>query len=173
MNKLTEGSDGGRTLDTAAAERTVETLLKGGSDPGHLQEAGRCVVVRRHRQGEEHVSKEPGLLPWREEAHDETTNSTIHSAAARSSARFRWSMPRTATWWRACRPIFWRVALPAREGHSLRRRRNLEGHCPAEIRNKKHQDSLWAGLQDVAQKRNGRSITRSVFDRWRDDSHPA
>lgn len=31
INKLTEGSDG--TLDVAAAERTVETLLKGGSDP--------------------------------------------------------------------------------------------------------------------------------------------
>jgi NitT/TauT family transport system substrate-binding protein len=31
INKLTEGSDG--TLDTAAAERTVETLMKGGSDP--------------------------------------------------------------------------------------------------------------------------------------------
>mgnify|MGYP003778165261 CR=1 FL=1 len=31
VNKLTEGSDG--TLDTAAAERTVETLMKGGSDP--------------------------------------------------------------------------------------------------------------------------------------------
>jgi NitT/TauT family transport system substrate-binding protein len=31
INKLTEGSDG--TLDTAAAGRTVETLMKGGSDP--------------------------------------------------------------------------------------------------------------------------------------------
>jgi NitT/TauT family transport system substrate-binding protein len=31
INKLTEGSDG--TLDVAAAERTVETLMKGGSDP--------------------------------------------------------------------------------------------------------------------------------------------
>ncbi|MGH6861502.1 MAG: ABC transporter substrate-binding protein, partial [Phyllobacterium sp.] len=31
INKLTEGSDG--VLDTAAAERTVETLLGGGSDP--------------------------------------------------------------------------------------------------------------------------------------------
>ena len=31
INKLTEGSDG--TLDTAAAEKTVETLLAGGSDP--------------------------------------------------------------------------------------------------------------------------------------------
>ncbi len=31
INKLTEGSDG--TLDVAAAERTVNTLLKGGSDP--------------------------------------------------------------------------------------------------------------------------------------------
>jgi NitT/TauT family transport system substrate-binding protein len=31
VNKLTEGSDG--TLDTAAAERTVDTLMKGGSDP--------------------------------------------------------------------------------------------------------------------------------------------
>ncbi len=31
INKLTEGSDG--TLDTAAADRTVETLLGGGSDP--------------------------------------------------------------------------------------------------------------------------------------------
>ena len=31
VNKLTEGSDG--TLDVAAAERTVETLMKGGSDP--------------------------------------------------------------------------------------------------------------------------------------------
>jgi NitT/TauT family transport system substrate-binding protein len=31
INKLTDGSDG--TLDTAAAERTVETLMKGGSDP--------------------------------------------------------------------------------------------------------------------------------------------
>jgi len=31
INALTEGSDG--TLDTAAAERTVETLMKGGSDP--------------------------------------------------------------------------------------------------------------------------------------------
>jgi NitT/TauT family transport system substrate-binding protein len=31
INKLTEGSDG--TLDVAAAERTVDTLLKGGSDP--------------------------------------------------------------------------------------------------------------------------------------------
>jgi NitT/TauT family transport system substrate-binding protein len=31
INKLTEGSDG--TLDTAAAERTVDTLMKGGSDP--------------------------------------------------------------------------------------------------------------------------------------------
>jgi NitT/TauT family transport system substrate-binding protein len=31
INKLTEGSDG--TLDVAAAERTVESLLKGGSDP--------------------------------------------------------------------------------------------------------------------------------------------
>ncbi|MGE3831517.1 MAG: ABC transporter substrate-binding protein [Parvibaculaceae bacterium] len=31
INKLTEGSDG--TLDTAAADRTVDTLLGGGSDP--------------------------------------------------------------------------------------------------------------------------------------------
>jgi NitT/TauT family transport system substrate-binding protein len=31
VNKLTEGSDG--ALDVAAAERTVETLMKGGSDP--------------------------------------------------------------------------------------------------------------------------------------------
>jgi NitT/TauT family transport system substrate-binding protein len=31
INKLTEGSDG--TLDVSAAERTVETLMKGGSDP--------------------------------------------------------------------------------------------------------------------------------------------
>ena len=31
INKLTEGSDG--TLDVAAADRTVETLMKGGSDP--------------------------------------------------------------------------------------------------------------------------------------------
>ena len=31
INKLTEGSDG--TLDTAAADRTVDTLMKGGSDP--------------------------------------------------------------------------------------------------------------------------------------------
>ena len=31
INKLTEGSDG--TLDVAAAERTVDTLMKGGSDP--------------------------------------------------------------------------------------------------------------------------------------------
>ena len=31
INKLTEGSDG--TLDDAAYERTVDTLLKGGSDP--------------------------------------------------------------------------------------------------------------------------------------------
>ena len=31
INKLTEGSDG--VLDVAAAERTVETLLEGGSDP--------------------------------------------------------------------------------------------------------------------------------------------
>ena len=31
INALTEGSDG--TLDTAAADRTVETLMKGGSDP--------------------------------------------------------------------------------------------------------------------------------------------
>ncbi len=31
INKLTEGSDG--SLDVAAAERTVETLMKGGSDP--------------------------------------------------------------------------------------------------------------------------------------------
>ncbi len=31
INKLTEGSDG--TLDEAAYERTVETLMKGGSDP--------------------------------------------------------------------------------------------------------------------------------------------
>lgn len=31
INKLTEGSDG--TLDTAAADKTVETLLGGGSDP--------------------------------------------------------------------------------------------------------------------------------------------
>ena len=31
INKLTEGSDG--TLDVAAAEKTVETLLAGGSDP--------------------------------------------------------------------------------------------------------------------------------------------
>ena len=31
VNKLTDGSDG--TLDVAAAERTVETLMKGGSDP--------------------------------------------------------------------------------------------------------------------------------------------
>ncbi len=31
INKLTEGSDG--TLDTAAALRTVDTLMKGGSDP--------------------------------------------------------------------------------------------------------------------------------------------
>lgn len=31
VNKLTEGSDG--SLDTAAADRTVDTLLKGGSDP--------------------------------------------------------------------------------------------------------------------------------------------
>ncbi|HTN95526.1 MAG TPA: ABC transporter substrate-binding protein [Nordella sp.] len=31
INKLTEGSDG--TLDTAAADRTVATLMKGGSDP--------------------------------------------------------------------------------------------------------------------------------------------
>ena len=31
VNKLTEGSDG--TLDVAAAERTVDTLLAGGSDP--------------------------------------------------------------------------------------------------------------------------------------------
>jgi NitT/TauT family transport system substrate-binding protein len=31
ISKLTEGSDG--TLDVAAAERTVETLMKGGSDP--------------------------------------------------------------------------------------------------------------------------------------------
>jgi NitT/TauT family transport system substrate-binding protein len=31
INKLTEGSDG--TLDVTAAERTVETLMKGGSDP--------------------------------------------------------------------------------------------------------------------------------------------
>ncbi len=31
INKLTEGSDG--TLDVASAERTVDTLMKGGSDP--------------------------------------------------------------------------------------------------------------------------------------------
>jgi NitT/TauT family transport system substrate-binding protein len=31
ISKLTEGSDG--TLDTAAADRTVDTLMKGGSDP--------------------------------------------------------------------------------------------------------------------------------------------
>jgi NitT/TauT family transport system substrate-binding protein len=31
INKLTEGSDG--TLDAAAADRTVDTLMKGGSDP--------------------------------------------------------------------------------------------------------------------------------------------
>jgi NitT/TauT family transport system substrate-binding protein len=31
INKLTEGTDG--TLDVAAAERTVDTLMKGGSDP--------------------------------------------------------------------------------------------------------------------------------------------
>jgi NitT/TauT family transport system substrate-binding protein len=31
INKLTEGSDG--TLDTGAADRTVDTLMKGGSDP--------------------------------------------------------------------------------------------------------------------------------------------
>jgi NitT/TauT family transport system substrate-binding protein len=31
VNKLTDGSDG--TLDVAAADRTVETLMKGGSDP--------------------------------------------------------------------------------------------------------------------------------------------
>jgi NitT/TauT family transport system substrate-binding protein len=31
INKLTDGSDG--TLDIAAADRTVETLMKGGSDP--------------------------------------------------------------------------------------------------------------------------------------------
>jgi NitT/TauT family transport system substrate-binding protein len=31
INKLTEGSDG--SLDAAAADRTVETLMKGGSDP--------------------------------------------------------------------------------------------------------------------------------------------
>lgn len=31
INKLTEGSDG--TLDVAAADRTVDTLMKGGSDP--------------------------------------------------------------------------------------------------------------------------------------------
>jgi NitT/TauT family transport system substrate-binding protein len=31
VNLLTEGSDG--TLDVAAAERTVETLMLGGSDP--------------------------------------------------------------------------------------------------------------------------------------------
>ncbi len=31
INKLTEGSDG--SLDTAAADRTVDTLMKGGSDP--------------------------------------------------------------------------------------------------------------------------------------------
>jgi NitT/TauT family transport system substrate-binding protein len=31
ISKLTEGSDG--SLDTAAADRTVETLMKGGSDP--------------------------------------------------------------------------------------------------------------------------------------------
>jgi NitT/TauT family transport system substrate-binding protein len=31
INKLTEGSDG--TLDVAAAQRTVDTLMKGGSDP--------------------------------------------------------------------------------------------------------------------------------------------
>jgi NitT/TauT family transport system substrate-binding protein len=31
INKLTEGSDG--SLDLAAAERTVDTLMKGGSDP--------------------------------------------------------------------------------------------------------------------------------------------
>ena len=31
INKLTEGSNG--TLDVADSERTVETLLKGGSDP--------------------------------------------------------------------------------------------------------------------------------------------
>jgi len=31
VNKLTEGSDG--TLDVAAADRTVATLMKGGSDP--------------------------------------------------------------------------------------------------------------------------------------------
>jgi NitT/TauT family transport system substrate-binding protein len=31
VNKLVDGSDG--TLDTAAADRTVATLLSGGSDP--------------------------------------------------------------------------------------------------------------------------------------------
>jgi len=31
INKLTEGSDG--TLDVAAAEQTVKTLMAGGSDP--------------------------------------------------------------------------------------------------------------------------------------------
>jgi NitT/TauT family transport system substrate-binding protein len=31
INKLTEGSDG--TLDEAAYQRTVDTLMKGGSDP--------------------------------------------------------------------------------------------------------------------------------------------
>jgi NitT/TauT family transport system substrate-binding protein len=31
VNKLTEGSDG--TLNVAAADRTVDTLMKGGSDP--------------------------------------------------------------------------------------------------------------------------------------------
>ncbi len=45
INKLTEGSDG--RLDKADYERTVKTLLTGGSDPGHHQGADRRLYDRR------------------------------------------------------------------------------------------------------------------------------
>jgi len=50
INKLTEGSDG--TLDTAAAEQTVKTLMSGGSDPV-ITKAPSRLVERRDRRGQE------------------------------------------------------------------------------------------------------------------------
>ena len=54
INKLTAGSDG--RLDKADYERTVKTLLTGGSDPVISKEPDRRLHLRRHRQGRPQVT---------------------------------------------------------------------------------------------------------------------
>ena len=62
VNKLTAGSDG--KLDKADYERTVKTLLTGGS-AGHLQGADRSLHDGGHRQGARQVGARGNSLDWK------------------------------------------------------------------------------------------------------------